>query len=279
MPGALAPTTSTTTTTLPPPTTTTTTLPEPKPCTLREEVVRHDLHRAPADPAVGGGSNSTGDMLWKQETQLTVNPSARHGHAMAYLPPQEATPGQEARPGQTVLFGGFDGTPQGGCVLGDTWIWNGSAWDRRDVPGPPVRYGHAMAYDGTGIVVFGGYNGEDDLGDTWTWNGSAWAQATTSTGLPVPGPSARSRTSMAYNAAEPANAGDDHAVLFGGDQIVDGKGRLLGDTWRWNPGARSWSQHAPVASPTPGPMPRWPTARAQGWCCTAGGTRATAATF
>ncbi|MCW8138568.1 MAG: hypothetical protein KIT58_06660 [Planctomycetota bacterium] len=48
-----------------------------------------------------------------------IEPPAREDHAMAYDAPRQ----------RVVLFGGYPGT--GTENLGDTWVWDGSAWSRR----------------------------------------------------------------------------------------------------------------------------------------------------
>jgi Galactose oxidase, central domain len=97
---------------------------------------------------------------------------------------------------------------------------------------PPVRWGHAMAYDAAHaqVVLFGGYGGSGaDLNDTWTWDGTDWTQRT-----PAHSPAVRENPAMAYD------AGHAQVVLFGGAR----EGGYLGDTWTWD--------SAPT-SPTPGP--------------------------
>ena len=80
-----------------------------------------------------------------------------------------------------VLFGG-DRLNE---LLGDTWVYDGKRWSRRDVAGPPAR---RLAVSGTvcgRVVLFGGWDGREPLGDTWEWDGARWAWRD------VPGPSAR----------------------------------------------------------------------------------------
>jgi len=118
---------------------------------------------------------------WSQKT-VSPHPSARDSHAMATL-------------GSTVvLFGGelFNGTSF--VPLGETWIWDGTAWTQyTGTPQPSARFYSAMAaLDATHVVLFGGTNASGAVGETWVWNGTGWSQPTV-TG----GPGARCGHSMA----------------------------------------------------------------------------------
>src|SRR5687768_9084847 len=76
-------------------------------------------------------------------------PAPRADHAMAYDPNR----------GETLMFGGCCA----GGPLGDTWVWDGFEWiERTPAVSPSPRHGHAMAWDGRGILLFGGCC--DDLG-------------------------------------------------------------------------------------------------------------------
>src|ERR1043165_637309 len=89
----------------------------------------------------------------------------------------------------SVLCGGTTTT---GAASGETWEWEGTAWNQRLVIGPSPRSGHAMAYDavrGVTVLFGGGANGE-----TWEWDGNSWTQRA------VAGPSPRSSHAMAYDA-------------------------------------------------------------------------------
>lgn len=103
---------------------------------------------------------------------LDPRPSARKSPAMAY----------DGKSGRVLLFGG-EGS---GGVLGDTWLWDGvnERWESLGVmsPGPSPRAGAQMAWDGTQLMLYGGYTGsgasKTPLGDTWLWNGTAWSKVT-----------------------------------------------------------------------------------------------------
>jgi len=70
----------------------------------------------------------------------------------------------------------------GGALQGtaSTWIWQNVQWSRVSTGGPPLRNGHALAYDAARnrVVLFGGFRPGQDFSDTWEWNGTAWSQIT-----------------------------------------------------------------------------------------------------
>jgi galactose oxidase-like protein len=115
-------------------------------------------------------------------TQLQVTgPSARVGAVMAPLN------------GALVLFGGYE--LDGSSVnddSGDTWIWDGEAWNDLDIGGPVERWSSVMVSLGDTVALYGGIGGEEGafLSDTWTFDGTAWTQ------LSVTGPSARADAVM-----------------------------------------------------------------------------------
>jgi hypothetical protein len=93
--------------------------------------------------------------------QFVQGPTARYAAAMAYDSVREVV----------VLFGGNSSGQWPAGALGDTWEWNGSAWNQRTSGTSPSPRAHgAMTYDSArGVTVFfGGYNGST-LGETWEW--------------------------------------------------------------------------------------------------------------
>ncbi len=92
-------------------------------------------------------------------------PPSREETAMAFDPGR----------GKVVHYGG-----RGGGVLSDTWEWDGVSW-RNKTPsggGPGPLTGHAMAYDGRGVILFGGSPDAPNKkcrAETWRWDGKAWA--------------------------------------------------------------------------------------------------------
>jgi hypothetical protein len=118
-------------------------------------------------------------------------PAARAFAAMAY----------DASTGDVVMFGGAGA---GGRVLGDTWLWDGSAWSQAaPSQSPPPRYGAQMAWDPRShrVILLGGTGGSacsapgeapgqpgggaagcGPLQDAWAWDGSTWSRLDLGTG-------------------------------------------------------------------------------------------------
>jgi Galactose oxidase, central domain len=168
---------------------------------------------------------------WVEST--ATGPSARSGASFA----------DDSSAHEAVLLGGtttVTGSPNEG-LLGDTWIWTGSAWKRAVTPASPgPRQGAALVddRDARGLVLFGGTGAGGALGDTWLWNGSTWTNAA-ATGSPSPRAGA--------GAASPAG---DQALLFGG---VGSSGVPLSDTdilTTTPPGATTPATTLPSVSPT-----------------------------
>jgi hypothetical protein len=150
-------------------------------------------------------------LTWQLRSER-VAPSPREGSAMIY----------DTVRGVSVLFGGlatsaFGVTP---APQNDTWEWDGAAWHRRMIGGPPARLGHVMAYDSARAVtvLFGGANGSFFSGEVWEWNSDTWRRRL------LPGPPPRSRHAMSYDPVR------SRLVLFGG---TDEFGPLA-DTWEYD---------------------------------------------
>ena len=150
----------------------------------------------------GGYQTGTFGDTWAWDgttwTQLGENGPSRHSHAMAY----------DSRRDRVGVFGGYVTGPSG-----ETWEWNGVAWTRVADFGPAPRFGHAMAFDGSRLLAFGG--GTTPLHDTWGWDGRGW------TWLQNIGPGARLFHSVAWDSTRSC------AVLFGGGS----DSQLFSDTW------------------------------------------------
>ncbi len=184
-----------------------------------------------------GGSGQGGTPLgdtWEWDgsswTQRSApGPAPRRYHAMSY----------DSSRGVTVLFGGYVFVGQGNVIYSDeTWEWDGMFWVLRNVPGPPGRYHHALAFDAArGVTVL--FGGDDHysssiplLADTWEWDGTSWILRATS------GPSARVAHSMVYDTVRGVT------VLYGG--WVE-----PGDTWEWD--GVAWTLRDSVGPPIEGP--------------------------
>jgi hypothetical protein len=128
-----------------------------------------------------------------------------------------------------VQFGGAYECFEDLCAYHDTWLWNGVDWRKLgDIPHPPGRFSHAMAYDPSShsVVVFGGAGGVGSPGfkdDTWTWTDSDWIRAD-----PSNHPLAREAAMMAWDRAAGV------LVLFGGRDAPGGYYRDFNDTWTWD---------------------------------------------
>lgn len=163
--------------------------------------------------------------------------AARSGHAVA----------SEAAGSAFLVFGGNTGAK----LLGDTWTWDGSGWQRvvqaTTAPVPSPRTDHVLVHDPVRaeFVLFGGRGANGDLGDTWVHAGGSWNRVLTATN-----PQARSGHAAAFHPAS------GRVVVFGGrfnQQLRD-------DTWEWDGAA--WSQQ--LAAVRPAARSHAALARAQG---------------
>ena len=159
----------------------------------------------------GGAPFSDQTFAWDGTTWIELDPAksppARYGAELAY----------DAQRGRLVLFGGFGRRAHGPGLLGDTWSWDGSTWERERVKAsPPGRAFFGMASADGVVTLFGG-NGDDStfLDDTWVLGKRRWKAVSGR------GPAALVHQSMAYDEA------NEETVLFGGI----GKSGPRSDTW------------------------------------------------
>ena len=126
-----------------------------------------------------------------------------------------------------------------GDMTNEEWIFDGTSWLQRTVPGDPgPRLETSAAYDEERhvAVMFGGrFGSATTLGDTWIWDGGHWTEVTG-----AGSPPARRGHSLAFDPVRHA------VVMYGG---IDADGTTLDDAWTWT---GSWSQ-VPVGT---GPGPR-----------------------
>ena len=134
-------------------------------------------------------------------------------------------------PSYTLLFGGFNGSPQN-----DTWTYNGSWQQLSPTASPPARYEHALAYDAQRnvFVLFGGRNNAGYFGDTWEFDGNNWVQKS-----PATSPTARTHHSMTYDSKRGV------VVLFGGEASSG----LLNEMWEYD--GTNWTQVPSTFNPSP----------------------------
>lgn len=83
----------------------------------------------------------------------------------------------DERRGVMVLYGGDSGNaaPRKFDVESDTWEFDGARWRRIDAPGPGPRFMHAMAWDGSRVVLHGGTPAAT-RDDTWAFDGVRWSE-------------------------------------------------------------------------------------------------------
>ncbi len=149
-------------------------------------------------------------------------PVPRRQHAMAY----------DSNRHRLVMFGGRGDTPDGfDAFLGDTWEWDGLAWQLRATNGPSTRVSHSMAYDTSrGVTVLYGGFGAVAPGLVWEWNGNSWAS-----NAPATGPS----PNYSQDAAAMTYLESRHRIFFG--PTTDGFSTRF--FWNWNGSA--WSSEEP----------------------------------
>src|SRR5262245_9610652 len=154
---------------------------------------------------------------WSLRT--TPQPPPRAWHLLAY----------DFGRSVTVMFSGM-------AAPDDTWEWNGTTWNARQLSTrPPARSGAAFGYDflRQRIVMFGGL-AASYLGDTWEYDGTNWTQRV------VSGPSARLMSGMTY---DPVGS---RMLLFGGGS-GNGTLNVFDDTWSWD--GTTWRRLAPAHVP------------------------------
>ncbi len=140
---------------------------------------------------------------------------------------------------QLILFGGFGA----GGLLNDTWAWDGSNWlQYLPAHAPPARTNSQIAFDGSRLLVYGGYDGRGAVfNDTWAFDGTDWAQLT-----PANSPPTLNGGAMAYDPIH------HQSVLFGGStgspvDLPAGGAVPSDQTWTWD--GATWTQQHPAHNP------------------------------
>ena len=174
---------------------------------------------------------------WSEEVispLLGTKPPKRTHPAMAY----------DAATDTVVLF---SGVTESGCLAtgdpppgNDTWIWDGTTWERQSPPiSPPARSGAVMVYDEVRgkVLLFGGFG----LNDTWSWDGVAKTWTLEDPGVRPP---------PTWKASATYHRASEKVVLFGGltgddeDQVP-----FSDDTWTWDGRTRTWTLEHPSTRP------------------------------
>src|SRR5439155_1258470 len=164
-----------------------------------------------------------------------VSPPTLYGHAMAY----------DSESDRVILFGG-DTSMIYGIITNGTWAYdfNTNTWtDMAPAVGPPVREGHAMAYDsGSDRMIASGGLGTNS-NDTWVYDFQAntWMQQASSASPP-----GGTYQAMAYD------SGSDRVIMFGG---YGGATFYLGGTWACDLEGNAWTNmDAPSPLSAPGAL-------------------------
>lgn len=185
-------------------------------------------------PVTSDAVSHDGTFLWNGNAWSNLaatGPSPRYGTAMSYDPSI----------GELVLFGGTASAYGTGPGLGDTWLWNGTAWSPSAATGPSARFG-ALLKENANLaapVLFAGSSSAAGAGSTptgtWTFTGSAWVKQ-----APATTPAARFAPGGAYDGAT------GQPLLFGGADPTAGSN--LSGTYTYQA-----SPPAPAPAPTPAP--------------------------
>jgi hypothetical protein len=174
---------------------------------------------------------------WTRLTPAGPLPAPRFGQGMAYDPEL----------GEIVIFGGVAMAGTTPRLSAETWTYSSRtrAWVRSGRAGdhPPARLYPSTVYDPVTrtVILFGGWTGADAFSDTWSYDARTgrWTRIST-----IGAPPARWGAAMAYDAAT------GKIILFGGlFGGYDGT-RRLGDTWAYDPSARTWT-HLKLAGQAP----------------------------
>ena len=138
---------------------------------------------------------------------------------------------------EIILFGGASGAKNNN----DIWKFQNNEWKNKNVSdvNPNGKSGYGMCYNGSVLLVFGGYDDFASLGksdELWSFDGDGWNLLIPETTKPAP----RNGCAMAYDFSR------ERLVLFGGrgEEFV-----YLDDTWEWD--GSDWHLMDPETSPTP----------------------------
>lgn len=149
------------------------------------------------------------DAKWEQLTGLATSPSARGGAQLAY-------DGE-----QLVLFGGYTGSGNSKTPLGDTWLWDGTAWTKaQPAQSPPAAYSGQMAYDGSTAVLYGGDSGAVTVSYTGTGGSNETKSITHDDSSPLLWKWDRTAKSWSSVAGPEGYGRWGHAMAYDGRRVV-----------------------------------------------------------
>lgn len=179
------------------------------------------------------GSESPENVAGSAETDPQPGPSRPDGASLNPVMDgaTDAVPRLDAQ-AESAVDSGYDGVADGFAPPVDagprTWTLVATAHT------PPIRWGHAMAYDSVRrrVVVFGGYTGSNMIADTWEYDGVDWTLRT-----PPTSPPARIYTCATFDPLR------QRVVMFGGETPSK-----LNETWTWD--GSTWQRQSPSNSPS-----------------------------
>jgi hypothetical protein len=185
--------------------------------------------QGPSGPLATGGRYDPAKDAWLP-TNTTGAPSARSGHTAVWATPLGGFPGTSAG---MIVWGGNDKTGHvgDGAVydpVNDSWV---GAVD--PTAAPSARAAHAAVWDGTRMIVYGGYGftGTTDntvLGDAYVYNPALTGMGAWGALSSLNAPSSRYSHSASYDAASSKTAvfGGYDGTSYLGDGAV-----LLNGVW------------------------------------------------
>lgn len=142
---------------------------------------------------------------------------------------------------RVIMFGGDSGTG----FYNDLWFYDPgmNSWTEKISQGaagsPSGRLDHALAWNGSNVVLFGGRDSSSYRNDLWWYSPSTntWTEK-------IPQDASGSPSSR----VSPGGAWDgSELIIFGGQ---DSSGQYKHDTWGYNPANNSWTEKLPASTPT-----------------------------
>lgn len=169
-------------------------------------------------------AGNTTQLIWQSIDGGQNQPAPRWDHTIAASDERKVL----------LVFGGRDAN---GASRSDSWLFErpSGRWEAVDLAGPSPRFGHAVATDQTGnlMYLFGGQSADVFYNDLWQFDfeTGAWALVHDGSGnAPVP----RYGTSLVWT--------DRGTLLLSHGFTFSGR---FNDTWEFDPAAATWSDLSP----------------------------------